>query len=183
MHPDKSFSLKGWHTLVGHKNTCLKCYMCGLRHRQFQVTTLYIACKREFHINCFLFFHCCKAFDEDHLEDWDTAEASIAAKAAKKGTYWSKPKSYLISSMSQVVLPVITQEMKTKVCACHCYLNDPPDNNNNNNNNNNNAIIEETTTELLPGNHPVNPPASFIANPSVAAVKAGMLACRMRLWI
>ena len=113
MHPNDSFLAKGWHTLVNHKNTYLECYMCGLRHGQFQVTTSCIACQRGFHINFFV-FHFWEAFDEMHLPNWDTAEASIAAKANKKGTYRTKPKSYLITNMNQVILPVITQEMKNK---------------------------------------------------------------------
>ena len=87
MHPDKSFSTNAWYTLVKHKNKRLKCYMCGLRHRRFQVTTSCFVCKRGFHVNCFLFFHCWDAFDNNHLDNWDTAKASIAAKAAEKGTY------------------------------------------------------------------------------------------------
>ena len=83
--------------------------------------------------------------------------------------------------MNQAVLPVITQEMKTKFCARHCYLKVPQDNNNNNNNSN--AIIEEITTELLLGNHHVNLPVTVIANPSVATVEAGMITRRMRLQI
>ena len=87
--------------------------------------------------------------------------------------------------MSQVELPEITDKMKVKFRAWHCHLKSDDNNNNNNNgnNNNNSKEINNTTNDFLPGNRDVNPPTTIITNPSVAAVKAGMITRRMQVRI
>ena len=71
--------------------------------------------------------------------------------------------------------------MKEKFQASHCYLK--VDWTDSNAKDNNNTTLENTTTELLPGNHPVNPPASIIDTPTVATAKQVMITVCMQLRI
>ena len=144
MHPNDNLLTKGWYTLVKHKGNWLERHIWGLCQGQFQVTTSCIAFHQGFHVNCFLFFHCWKAFNGDHVSDWSTSQTSISTKQRKQVVYWTKPKSYPIISMQQAVSPTITEDMKQKFWARYCYLKGNM--HNSNRENNNNIMLEDNNT-------------------------------------
>ena len=84
--------------------------------------------------------------------------------------------------MKQVVLPVIIEDMKEKFWARHCYLK-VEQHNSNGEDSNNTAIENTNTAELLPGNQPVNPPATITHSPTAATAEQGMITRRMQMRI